>query len=467
MKKTKLLKCLLPLLGVSALTIVPILSTACANGVINNQAQSVNETLVDETSSSASGSSTQTGSTSTSIVDEYYKNKKTENLNILKNIKWFYKNPNSKPDILDDKHQIDLDLSPSNLDWAISGVYDLNSGNNIITDMQNGSATLGFYPYVKLGKNQYTPFNPVTTTTDSDSTTTTTSTIKNQWFLPNENLMLKGKILTMDYFIPEVTIYKEQTPTSTVDSSIPTNKLDNYKLAINKLTLSDSTTEFPNGDPRTIATLEVPKTNTKSNKVNWDGVKTNTPSLQILDIKRPNPKAIIDVLDEYQKVVTDNADKGIKTVREYLAQVKADDGSKYSNQFASILNKFNDFATINLNNVTALKEYLAFEDAHIFSVVIDHILDKLFNLDSGTNNLFKTFDDILKSLDAVKDQKTLYLLAESTTGETATQVAGNIKSLVKTMATYYLSFAHTLYDLVSSCVKPNWLLPPSLIQAQK
>ena len=179
MKKTKLLKCLLPLLGVSALTIVPILSTACANGVINNQAQSVNETLADETSSSASGSSTQTGSTSTSVIDEYYKNKKSENEQILKNIKWFYKNPITSSESLDDKNQIKLDLSPSNLDEAITEVYDLNSGHHIITDMQNGSATLGFYPYVKLGKNQYTPFNPVKTTTNSDTTTTTT-TIKNQ-----------------------------------------------------------------------------------------------------------------------------------------------------------------------------------------------------------------------------------------------------------------------------------------------
>ena len=178
MKKTKLLKCLLPLLGVSALTIVPILSTACANGVINNQTQSINESLVDETSSSSGTTNTQTGSTSTSVIDKYYESKKTENEQILKNIKWFYKNPITDPANLDDKNQIKLDLTPSNLDEAITEVYDLNSGHHIITDMQNGSATLGFYPYVKLGKNQYTPFNPVTTITDSGSTTTTT--IKNQ-----------------------------------------------------------------------------------------------------------------------------------------------------------------------------------------------------------------------------------------------------------------------------------------------
>ena len=178
MKKTKLLKCLLPLLGVSALTIVPILSTACANGVINNQTQSINESLVDETSSSSGTTNTQTGSASTSVIDEYYKNKKSENEQILKNIKWFYKNPITDPANLDDKNQIKLDLTPSNLDEAITEVYDLNSGHHIITDMQNGSATLGFYPYVKLGKNQYTPFNPVITSTSEDGATTTT--IKNQ-----------------------------------------------------------------------------------------------------------------------------------------------------------------------------------------------------------------------------------------------------------------------------------------------
>ena len=461
MKKTKLLKCLLPLLGVSALTIVPILSTACANGTINQQTQNnVQGEVVTESSS------TQTGSTSTSVVDEYYKSKKEENLNILKNIKWFYKNPYSQPEILDDKNQIALDLSPSNLDEAISGVYDLNSGKHIITDMQNGSATLGFYPYVKLGKNQYTAFNPVITTTNDSGITT--SAIENQWFLSNKNLLLKDKILKMDYFVPAVTIYQEKEPVLTFQDgeTSPMDKLNHYKLVINKLTLSDSTTEFPNGDPRTTATLEVPKTTSKSNEVNWEEVKAKTPSLQILDIKRPNPQAIIDVLAEYQKVVTDNADTGIKNVKDYLAQVQANDASEYNNQFASILSKFGEFATINENSVTKLMEYLEFEDANIFSIVIDDILNNLLNYDSEENKLFKTFDDILTSLKDVKNNKVL-VSSQQAASETATQVAENIKLIVNVMAEYYLSFAHTLYDLVSSCVKSNWLLPPYLIQSQK
>ena len=460
MKKTKLLKCLLPLLGVSALTIVPILSTACANGVINNQAQSVNETLVDETSSSVGAANTQTGSTSTSVIDKYYESKKEENLKILKNIKWFYKNPHSQPDILDDKNQIKLDLSPSNLDWAISGVYDLDSGKNIITNMQNGSATLGFYPYVKLGKNQYTSFNTVNTVTSDASTTTT---ITNQWFLPNENLLLKGKILTMDYFVPKVTLYTEPSPEK--DATTLLEKVDNYKLVINKLTLSDSTTEFPNGDPRTIATLEVPKSTSKINEVDWNKVKTETPSLQILDINRPSPKSVEGLLNEYQNVVTSTTNTGIKKVKEYLKQVKDDDSLKYRNQFTSILEKFKIFGTINANSVANLTEYLKFEDPDIFTTIIG-VLDALFNFDKEENKLFTTFKDIYTSLDRVTDGEVAFMEEQVSTPK-ATDVANNIKLIVDKMAEYYLSFASDLYDLVSHCVAPGWLLPPSIIESQK
>ena len=477
MKKTKLLKCLLPLLGVSALTIVPILSTACANGSIN-QTQSTNKTLVDETSSSTSAANTQTGTTSTSVIDQWATIKKEENEQILKNIKWFYKSSNTESDADSIKNELTL----KKLDEPIKQIYDLHNGNKIITDMQNGSETLGFYPYVKLGKNQYTPINLVTTTT-TDGTK-----IKNDWFSPNTNPMLKNKILTMDYFVTKVDIYQpssvDQTEAKLTEGSAPQQALDSYSLSINKLTLSDATSEFPNGDPRTMATLEQKKA---SQKGELTTNTTTTSSLQLFNIKRPSPIAIGDILSEYQRIYVDGQEN-INEITSQLTKIEKlyhDDGSEHTGPtgidhkpFAGLLNSFKKFSKIQTNgeknNVQELLSKLEEKNANVFSI-IEEVVKGLFNVE--VSPLMEVAAEIVEQLGRINTQ---YPVDNQEASEDENLNDDNLKThaqvrqvmewvgvVLHLAMTYYIEFALDLYDLVSTCLEQvNWPNPvPTPIQA--
>ncbi|WP_033160010.1 hypothetical protein [Mycoplasmoides alvi] len=433
MKKIKLINFLLPLLGVGSLTIIPIVTTACGQEQINNQNQTV-----------ANDSSKATDSTSTSVVNEWAANKKIENEKILKNIRWFYKSSNTQSD----KDSINADLTPKNLDAAIGQVYDLNGDDKIITDMQNGSNNLNFYPYVKCGKNQYTPINVVTTSP-------TGTEIKNSWFVANDNPALKGKILTMDYFIPTVALANVPSTQQSSSDNLDTSYQDSYKLTIHKLTLSDSTSEFPNGDPRTMATVEQ-----TSGKAEIDN------SLVLLDMKRPNPTSVENLMQKYQNIATvpsTGSDMSyLQQINHFITTIDGLDDKAGVQPFneVDLKNLFKEFSEINnMSNAVDVISSLSVKDAKVFQI-IQGIIYQLFNVvDNEDHKLFSIVSAIVDGLTEIKEHyRGNPNISNNTnpvgiTDNQVVQIVDEVGKVLYSTVLFYVGFAKELYQLALNCVQ--------------
>ena len=364
----------------------------------------------DSGSNGDSGSTTPPVTTIPAHKEQWLKDKQVENQNILNNLVWLY-------DYRD----------PNNLDQLISKVLKIKNSNFNLTSPNIGKE-LGFYPHIKVGPNQ---FMPVT-----------------EWFIPVvSNNALKDKVFKLDYFIPEITPAKIESPSKN------TSYVDTYKLSINKLTLSDATSEFPSGDPRTTATLEY-----KQVKQTND-LKTPDP-FTLINIARPNPQSIKNLLTKYQKVITSGADD-IQKIKNDLGRIATLLNLKGSQPFKSIFDHFNKFHKINASNVIELENVLNTNHAPTFKIIED-VARGLF-LKEGTTendkllNVIKSIYDLIKSIK--KEHENLVPSIPEGTPGTATnkqvmEVVDYIGVVLLATIEYYLSFVYDLIDLAITCV-PN------------
>ena len=434
MKKLKIVKCLAPLLGLSITlgTITPIIASCSDNSTNNDSNNGSNDNNQDpnqpgnggDTSGpgddnsggngDSGGGSGDSGSTTPPIPtipaykEQWLKDKQIENQNILNNLVWLY-------DYRD----------PNNLDQLISKVLEIKNGNLNLTSSNIGKE-LGFYPHIKVGPNQ---FMPVT-----------------EWFTPVvSNNALKDKVFKLDYFIPEITPAQIETP------SRNTSYVDAYKLLVNKLTLSDATSEFPSGDPRTTATLEY-----KQEKQTND-LKTFDP-FTLINITRPNPQSVKNLLTKYQEVITNGADD-IQKIKNDLAKITVSFNCIGQQPFKSIFDHFNKFQNINVSNVTELESVLKINHAPTFTIIED-VARGLFLKEGTTQNdkLLTVIKDIYELIKKIKadhvDLTPSTPILGTATNEQVMESVDYIGVVLLATIKYYLSFVYDLIDLAIACV-PN------------
>ena len=451
MKKLKIIKCLASLLGLSITlgTITPIIASCSDNSTSNDSNNESNDNNQDsnqpgnggDTSgpgndnsggngdsgsgggsdnpsdpdnggnpgggSGDSGGTTPPTPTIPAYKEQWLKDKQVENQNILNNLVWLY------------NYQ-----SFENLDKIINYIVGISNSNSLINS-GTGGTELGLYPYIKCSTNQYTPVS--------------------EWFSPiSSNPSLKDKVFKMDYYIPEVKVAEIPKNASTDTSYVNT-----YKLFVNELTLCDATLDFSSGDLRTLVSSK----NTTSSKN------------EIVNISRPHPQSIKNILQKYQDIVTNSKTTiaQIKTFFEAISKivVTSPSMSKTANAgstpiFAEVVNKFAEFNPINQNNVDALNKHLDEANPEVFSLV-KQTLEKLFNFDQTTNQLFKVAKEINDSLTKIKEtykekpnQKNSITLP--ITNKDIQNIANKIQDVLQSMLTYYLNFAKELFTLVNNCL---------------
>ena len=453
MKKLKIIKCLAPLLGLSLTLgiITPIIASCSDNSTSNDSNNGSNDNNQDSNqpgnggdtsgpgndnsggngdgsgggsdnpsipdngggSNGDSGSTTPPTPTVPTYKEEWLKDKQVENQNILNNLVWLY-------DYRD----------PNNLDQLISKVLKIKNSNFNLTSPDIGKE-LGFYPHIKVGPNQ---FMPVT-----------------EWFIPVvSNKALKDKVFKLDYFIPEITPAKIESPSKN------TSYVDTYKLLVNKLTLSDATSEFPSGDPRTTATLEYKQVKQTNDP------KTSDP-FTLINITRPNPQSIKNLLTKYQEVITSGADD-IRKIKNDLAKITILKNLKVEQPFKGILDYFNKFQNINVSNVTELENVLKIDHAPTFTIIEDVVRglflkkgttenDRLLNVIKSIYELIKPIKEYHQNLKPIPEMppEAIGLLA---TNEQVGQAVDYVGVVLLATIEYYLSFVYDLIDLAIACV-PN------------